>query len=291
MLNKYKKPKNYNFYKLLSHQRQNSTKKRNSHGLNHLGRKILRFRKSTQAYEKRGHIENFVSNQNLIQFKLILSRKIRNLSYWVRIENYQTIFSQFYLHYKYASWNSNRTWETSFLTFKKLSSLATLLFSLKFLVKTFQFYLSKTFDSSFNGFFLSNDEKYWHYFPLSRSNLTHFWVGCSIHQGTYRNFCFSFTPGKNSIVLSKSKHFTKVQLPSRKIVFLETKKTRASKASVFSISTKWAEGKQFKASFKLKLGRKPMVRGKAMNVFDHPNGGYKHSSKLLKTFKGKKILK
>jgi ribosomal protein L2 len=34
-----------------------------------------------------------------------------------------------------------------------------------------------------------------------------------------------------------------------------------------------------------------MVRGKAMNVFDHPNGGYKHSSKLLKTFKGKKILK
>lgn len=283
--------KKYNFYKVLSHQRQNFTRKRNSHGLNRQGRKILRFRKPNQAYEKGGAIENFISNQSLIQFKQALSKKIRSLAYWIKAENYQTIVSQFYLHYKYTSWNSNRLWEPTLPSFNKLSFLATLLFSLRFLIKTFRFFLSKTFESSFNGFFLSSDERYWRYFPLAKSDLNYFWVGCSIHQGVYKNFYFSSTPDKNSIVLSKGRFLTKIQLPSRKIVFLETEKTKASKASIFSANRSQDVVSQSKASFKLTLGRKPTVRGKAMNIFDHPNGGYKHSSKLLKTFKGKKILK
>jgi ribosomal protein L2 len=108
-----------------------------------------------------------------------------------------------------------------------------------------------------------------------------------LHRGHSKNFYFSQVPNKSSWLLGKNDDFAKVLLPSKKVIFLNLHSTKASKANIVS-DVLLLTPKHNKKSF---YGRKPFVRGKAMNVFDHPNGGYKHSSKLLKTFKGKKIYK
>jgi ribosomal protein L2 len=80
-------------------------------------------------------------------------------------------------------------------------------------------------------------------------------------------------------------------LPSKKVIFLESQFGNARLNGAFASNKVRKENLLSKASAKFYSNKKPFVKGKAMNVFDRPNGGFKHSSKLLKTFKGRKILK
>lgn len=286
----------FNFFKISFQNKKNFIKKQSSAALSLSGRKVLRFRKPSELRRNKPFIQSFLSNQNLIQFKVALIKNFNKLGYWIKAENYSYVLTHFSELLTKFSWGKRQ--KTLFqnksscvLQLAQIQADSTLLFSLKFLLKTLQFYLSKSFSLSFGGLTLMADERYWSYFPYLRTNLINFWVGSTVFQGTYKNFNFAESSTKGALLLGKSKNYAKILLPSKKIVFLEADLTRASKTGLASTDQEWVSDLGKKASTRRVFGRKPRVRGKAMNVFDHPNGGFKHSSKLLKTFKGKKILK
>jgi len=287
-------PYSVNFFKYSSSNKKNSVQIKKRTNVNLKGHKILRFRKKFKKQIGTFLSEKPISNQNLMVLKSSIKNRMYNFSLWLKVENYQKVifyFSKIYekLSWGPSDWNTLRCLNRLNLTWFK--PIATLVFSLKFIIKAFQLFVARSLKLSFNGFTLGNHESYWNLFPYFKSTLNHFWVGSSVFQGRYKNFSFSDKRFKNSIILGKTEKFTKLLLPSRKIINLESKKTTVSKVSLSQTNKKWMSSFSHKASAKSYWGKKPFVRGKAMNVFDHPNGGYKHANKLLRTFAGKKILK
>lgn len=187
------------------------------------------------------------------------------------------------------NWNHLRNSESLILSQFKL--LPSLVYMLKFLSKTFQFYFFKLSHLRFGGVSYLSVLNYWSSALWTKQRLEALSAGSLLTQITYKNCKFSFKSDRSAILLSQNNNLSMIKLPSSKVILVESDLATAGIKTNFASNEKRRLQLFNKASYKFHINRKPFVKGKSMNVFDHPNGGFKRSSKILKTFKGKRILK
>lgn len=277
-----------NFYKIPFNY-LNRTKKNFRSGLSSSNHKILRFRKTIKKNRFVDLCDFASTNFNLVQVKANVSYKLNSIKCWVKLENFCFLEKQFNYNYQKILWGANLLKQNykfqKTLNFFWFKPVASLIFCLRFMFKALQLYFLKPQNFSLNSLILA--PFYWKSFQFFKTPLSSMNLGNNIIQGERGNFKFSLQPLKESTLLDIKGDFLLITLPSLKSVWLKKKSTfgvlknNHFKNLVFNK----------KASSRFLIGRKSVVRGKAMNVFNRPNGGFKHSSKLLKTFKGKKILK
>ena len=103
-----------------------------------------------------------------------------------------------------------------------------------------------------------------------------------------KNKLFFTAPQSRGLILNKSQSNIYVLSPKRKILKFSTSAIGQLAGATFLKKSK----KNYKKASLFKYNKfRPRVLGKAMNVCDRPNGGYKHASKILKTFKSQLIKK
>jgi len=278
-----------NFLRIKGVKKFNKIQKNLNSNLNQTGHKVLRFKKVKSQKYANVLLELPLFNFNLVQLKTNFFSKSDKITNWVQTENLNFIESHFLSFYQKKLWGSNlkRTAKkfVSNLSLYWHKPTLSLIFSLKFFTKISQSYFLNATACNFNGFTLSST--YWKSFSFFKTPLNNLKLGNYFYKGEYQNFRFSQEPSKGSFLIGSKSSFSLITLPSQKTVWLKKTKTLGILKNDPLKNLK----KMKKASSRLLLGKKPSIRGKAMNVFDHPNGGFKHSSKLLKTFKGKNILK
>lgn len=282
---------NYNFYKTYNTQSWNSNKVTSKPNVNHNGNKILRFKKPFNNSKINLIKEEFNTNANLVQFKSIFALRLSLLGSWLRAESFTFIKSYFIKVFVNSLWGVKKSLAGESITASQLKLIPSLVYTLKFISKSFQFYFTKLSYLHFGGLSYLSQHNYWNSSTWTKSILSHFNLGSLVNRVSYRNKKYSFAFKKPSIILSKGNKWLTLELPSKRVAIVERRLTTASLNGAFSPNTKLKEQLGKKASSKFYSNRKPFVNGKSMNVFDRPNGGFKHSSKLLKTFKGKRILK
>ena len=278
-----------NFFKVKNIKKFSKIQKNLNSGLNQTGHKILRFRKVNKQKKYNLLSDLPLFNFNLIQLKISFFCKTQLLSNWVQAENLNFIEDHFVNLYqkKLQGLTLKKTIKryNSKLNLNWFKPTASLIFSLKFIIKVLQFYFFKTPSSNFNSLMLA--PSYWNSFDFFKTPLNILELGNYLYEGESQNFRFSQKPSKGSFLIDSKDNFSLLTLPSQKTVWLDKSRT----FGILKNDSLKNLPKKKKASSRLLHGKKPTVRGKAMNVFDHPNGGFKHSSKILKTFKGKIILK
>lgn len=105
---------------------------------------------------------------------------------------------------------------------------------------------------------------------------------------SYKNKRLFISPLTKGLILNVNKKHTLVLTPQKRILKLPLVSIGQLFGNPYLRKSKAAYKKA--SNFKF-LTSKPRVLGKSMNICDRPNGGYKHSSKLLKNFKSQLICK
>lgn len=95
-------------------------------------------------------------------------------------------------------------------------------------------------------------------------------------------------PLSKGLIISNNSSASYVLTANKKVVKLSEKAIGQISSGIY---IKKDHYKHKKASKFLYKNNRIKVLGKSMNVCDRPNGGYKHASKILKTFTAKKIKK
>lgn len=108
---------------------------------------------------------------------------------------------------------------------------------------------------------------------------------CNITYNRKRLFVSPLTKG---LILNINEKHILTLTPKKRILKLPTKSLGQLFGSPYLRISKSGHKKASKFKY---FRSRPRVLGKSMNICDHPNGGYKHSSKLLKNFKSKLINK
>lgn len=108
---------------------------------------------------------------------------------------------------------------------------------------------------------------------------------CNLNHNRKRYFISPFTKG---LILHISKKNSLILTPQRKILKVPSNSLGQLLGASYLRKIKAVHRKASNLKF---LKSKPRVLGKSMNICDHPNGGYKHSSKILKNFKSQLINK
>lgn len=92
----------------------------------------------------------------------------------------------------------------------------------------------------------------------------------SIANKNTKKIIYTRSAGTSSQILQKSKDFVKIKLASGKIITENIKNF----AYIGSVSNKMANALKFGKAGKTRIiGKRPIVRGVAMNAVDHPHGG------------------
>ncbi|EDO05093.1 Ribosomal Proteins L2 C-terminal domain family protein (apicoplast) [Babesia bovis T2Bo] len=120
--------------------------------------------------------------------------------------------------------------------------------------------------------------------------LDNFSVGNKIYNiyiNTMQSYKLCTSALSYAIIISKYENFIILKLPSGKTIRISN-----SDLASYAFSDKIEEPKYKTAGYKIKLGRRPKVRGTAMNACDHPHGGGEGKApigrKTIYSFTGRK---
>jgi len=108
---------------------------------------------------------------------------------------------------------------------------------------------------------------------------------CNINFNNKRYFVSPFAKGR---ILHIGESFSLVLTPQKKILKIPSVSIGQLFGTPYLRKCKVFHKKASRYNF---FKSKPRVLGKSMNICDHPNGGYKRSSKILKNFKSQLICK